>query len=238
MAVAVAVVAVVLQMVYVEAVRSQARPDEFTMYRLEVAVEDGERLDDDDLKAVPVPQAFRETFRDAITSDELGNYVGERFERDAQQFDVLTFDLFQQPVGETLVAEIQDGKRLIALPVESKRLRGILRPGMTVDLAAPMRTRAGAAPRMMPVMEGVRVMAVGQRSLIEERARSDDRTRNFTHIHVQVTPEQWRTLATIEKMAVGPFELALRNPADNQRGLIPAGEINPRVIELIDRMGG
>jgi len=232
-AVIVAVIAVILQMVYIEAVRSQATPDTFRVYRLAVSYEAGDTLRERDLEENIVPEQFKDVFLGAITSEDLQNYVGEELQQSARQNEVLTFDLFEQSIESKLVNQISPGMRLIALPVDNKRLRGVLRPGTSVDLIATFSQRAGL-PRVLPVMENVKVMAVGQRSLIEEQENTGRQSTNFTHIHIQVTPLQWRALSILEKLSIGPFEVAMRNPGDLSQGMIQAGEINPILLDMID----
>lgn len=240
-AVVLGVVAVILQMIYVQWVKSAAGTDEFTVYRFEVGLEKGEELQQDDLEAVPVPVRFRETFRGAIKSDQLENYLGSRLERPTQQSDLLTFELFQEPVGRTLALEVDPDKRLVPIPVQSDRLQGLLRPGDRVDLAAPIPVRGSTQPEVMPVMSDVRVMAVGRRSVIEEAEGVSDRMRSFTHIRIQVTPQQWLDLTRIENLATGPFFVAIRNPSrDGSSGLVeddvlpPPGQIYQPLLELIE----
>ncbi|MFW5682523.1 MAG: hypothetical protein ACOC1G_05900, partial [Phycisphaeraceae bacterium] len=165
-AVVLGVVAVILQMVYVQWVKSEAGTDEFTVYRFEVGLERGEELREDDLEAIPVPVRFQETFQGAIDADELENYLGTRLRQPAQQSDLLTYDLFQQRVGRTLALEMDPDKVLASIPVRGERLQG-LTPGDRVHLAAPIPRRGSSRPKVMPVMSDVRVMAVGEQTLVD-----------------------------------------------------------------------
>lgn len=234
-AVVLGVVAVVLQMVYVQWVKSEAGTDEFTVYTFAVGLERGEELREDDLEAVPVPVRFTDTFRGAIQEEDLANYLGTRLERPAQQSDLLTFELFQEPVGQTLAMELDEGESLASIPVRGERLQW-LRPGDIVNLAAAFPRRGSPRPQVMPVMSNVRVLAVGERTLIDEEAGAEGRRRSFTYINFKVeNEEQWLQLQQIELLANGPFFVSLRSAAE---GGASSGTINPDVLEMIGQVPG
>lgn len=240
-AVVLGVVAVILQMIYVQWVKSEAGTDEFNVYRFEVGLERGEELRRDDLETVPVPMRFQDSFQGAINADELENYLGTRLQQPAQQSALLTYDLFQQTVGRTLALEVDPDKVLVSIPVRGERLQG-LKPGDRVHLAAPIPHRGSARPKVMPVMSDVRVMAVGEQTLVDEEEGFENRQRRFTHISIQMPSEQWLQLEQIELLATGPFYVALRSPAKNPETLWGGGEsplpeqgtINTELLRMIE----
>jgi Flp pilus assembly protein CpaB len=230
-----AIVAVILMNIHVEVVRRQARPGEFTVYRLENRVRVGDTLRERDVRAVRMPEDFREAFHNAVDPTGLRARIGQPFKRAAERGGVLTYDLFIDADEANLDRLISRDMRLVALPVNARTLPGNLRPGMFVDIEAPFVTGAAGGPRVMPVMEFVRVMAVGRRSVIDEQADAEGRQTTFSTISIEVTPEQATQLAMIQSVAAGDFMLHLRNPADTSQPKIPMGGINPAVLSLIDQ---
>lgn len=230
----VGIVAVILMNVYVEMVRRQARPGEFIVYRLETRAQPGDRLQERDVKAVRMPEDFKEAFSNAVDSTGLRARLGEPFKRSATRGDVLTYDLFIDPEDNNLDRLISRDMRLVALPVNSRTLPGNLRPGMYVDIEAPFPGRGGV-PNVLPIMEYVKVLAVGRQSVIDERTGEDSVSRSFGTISIEVTPEQATQLSVIQSGAIGEFQLHLRNPADTSQPKIPSGGINPQVLAMIDQ---
>lgn len=231
-----AVVAVVLMNVNVEMVRSQARPGEFTVYRLEASIQPGDVLRERDLSEVRVPEEFEDAFGNAVDATGLNARVGEVFRRSAARGAVLTYELFLEPEGGNLDGLIARDMRLIALPVNPRSLPAVLRPGMFVDIEMPLRGE-GSLPRILPVMEYVKVLAVGRHSIAEEQQTAARRSNTFSTISIEVTPQQATQLARISAAAAGDFIIHLRNPADTRQPKIPTGGINPTVIDLVEASG-
>jgi Flp pilus assembly protein CpaB len=237
-AVAVAVVAVILMNVYVSMARREAREGEFIVYRLNRAVQAGDRLNERDVEAVAVPQRFRSAFANAVDADGLTTRVGSAFERAANSSDVLTYDLFVAPEGDELDRLVGRDMRLVALQVNSSSLPGTLRPGMFVDIEAPFASQ-GALPNVLPVMERVKVLAVGRRSVVDQSSGSGSSRGgsmgSYSTISIEVTPQQATELSMVQKIAAGDFELHLRNPGDMGTPKIPTGGINPEVLRLVEQ---
>ena len=115
-------------------------------------------------------------------------------------------------------------------------LPGNLQPGMFVDIEAPFSVVDGGST-VLPVMEYVRVLAVGNVSIVDQESTRGGRPRNpgsYRTISIEVEPNQATDLSMIQKIAIGDFELHLRNPADQSTPKIRAGGINPEVLRLIE----
>ena len=235
LALVIAGVALVLVNGYIEYVRSQAREGQFIVYRLNSSVEPGEELEQNMVNEVAVPERFDNSFNDAIRRDGLEAKLGQPVLRYAQRNDVLTYSLFTDPDENALDRRIEDGSRLKALPVNPRTIPGVLRPGMYVDIEAPF---PGGGPNVMPVMERVRVMVIGDYSIVDESeagTNAPDSFGNFSTISVEVTPEQATQLAEITKLITGDYEIHVRNPGDRGHPKIEDGGINPDVLELLDQ---
>ena len=234
-ALAIAVVAVILVNLYIGYVRSQAREGEFMVYKLMTSVEPGDTLREEMIEPHPIPDSFKDSFSDAVTEEGLQTQLDQQVQRYAARNDVLRYDLFIPPTQNELDRRISDGMRLVALPVETQRIPGDLRPGMYVDIEAPFRTGQGV--RILPVMEQVKVMIVGDFSIVDatEAGSNDVSVSGYRNISVEVTPEQATQLATVSNMITGNFEIQVRNPGDDARPKIPEGGLNPRVVQLIEQ---
>lgn len=232
----VAIAAVVLVNVYIEIVRRHAQPGGFTIYRLNRAVRPGDKLNERMVDPIRVSEQFEDAYNNAVGEEGLPAYLGEPFQRSASANDPLTSNLFIAPDDDEIDRQISPQKRLIAIPVNSKHMEDVLRPGMYVDIEAPF-PGSGTMPNVLPVMELVQIMAVGDRSVIdEESADASQRGRGgrYSHILIEVAPIEATQFSKITKLATGDYELHLRRPGDSDRPKIPDGGINPRVLQLIE----
>ena len=226
-------IAVVLVNVYVETAKRSARPNSFTIYRLTRSLEPGDKLSQRDVEPMEADERFRDFYSNALDEAGVQTRLGETVYRPADMGAPLTYDLFRQREEDDLDRRITEGMRLVALPVNPRTLPGTLRPGMYVDIEAPFQTRAGTI-KVLPVMERVRVMAVGRRSVIDEANEAGGRMGNFSTISIEVEPRQATQLSMIEKLATGDFELHLRKPGDDTVPKIPTGGLNPDVVAMLD----
>lgn len=237
-AAAVAVAAVIVVNLYVAMIKRQVAEDSFIVYRLATTLKPGDKLAGKDVRAVPMPRKYRDSF-DGMVLEESGDgdasltaQLGLRIKLPARRNQFLTYDLFTDPSDIELDTRISPNMRLVALPVNPRTLPGSLQPGMNVDIEAQF---PGGNINILPIMENVQVFNVGMRSIADDSADSGRATRNFTTISIQVTPEEATSLEKIKKLVIGDFELHLRNPSDNSTPKIPDGGINPTVLRLIER---
>lgn len=233
----VAVAAVIVVNLYVAMIKRQVHEGEFTVYRLVTTLKPGDKLAAKDVKAVPMPRRYRDSFDGMVLEDSGGGdasltaQLGLRIKLPARRNQFLTYDLFTDPSDVELDTRINPNMRLVALPVNPRTLPGSLQPGMNVDIEAQF---PGGTINILPVMENVEVFSVGTRSIADETDTGRSQ-RNFTTISIQVTPEEATNLEKIKKTVLGDFELHLRNPSDNSTPNIPDGGINPMVLRLIER---
>jgi Flp pilus assembly protein CpaB len=231
-----ALLAVILTNLYIETVRRQSSQDAVVVYLLTRPVRPGDTLRGQDVKAHRFPKAFADSFKEMGAMDEQGLNIRltnrNALQRPASQGDLLTYRLFDPPTSLELDRNIKVGHRLKSLQVNSRTLPGALREGMFVDLAAPFNTGNGV--EVLPVMEHVQVIALGTRTIFDQS--EEGRTpRSFQTITIQVESQQALQLTAIERLALGDFELHLRNPGDNTTPNIPDGGINPRLLALIEK---
>ncbi|MEM8783911.1 MAG: RcpC/CpaB family pilus assembly protein [Planctomycetota bacterium] len=233
-AVILAVAAVVLVNLYVAASRRSVQSDEFVVFRMDVQKSPGDVLAAADTSPVRVPMSLRESFAGAVAPNAAGDAparVGDPLTRPVEPGDILEarhFDLQTQDETRLL---IRPGMRGIAIPVQSQSLPDPIRPEMMVDIEAPFRGRGGRL-RVMPVMEMVRVVAVGTTNIVDER-RGSGAGSGVSKITLEVTPQHASDLEFILSQVAGEFRVHTRNPADTERPKIGGPGVNPEVMKLL-----
>ncbi|MEM7624880.1 MAG: hypothetical protein AAF333_04550 [Planctomycetota bacterium] len=228
-------VAVVMVNVYIIGVKNSVKEGEFQFYRLRVAKDVGQVLSNDDVELVSVPESFRNSFRDVVEVDNgQPSRLGDPFTRRALQNEPLTNRMFDDLTADESRRLISPDFRGVALPVVSKLLPDPLKAEMRVDLLAPVRGPGGRQESMV-VMENVRVVSVGQRTILDEKSGGRGGG-NFETLTVEVRPHEAVLLEEItrEVQKSGVFSVLLRSPEDRLPTFIPDGGINP---ELLARMG-
>ena len=239
------VIAVVILSFYIQSVKSQVAAQQFTVFVLERNIKPADRLNVKDWKAVSVPDkpVFRTGFEglNAIISNNGSDEAlraqitgGKQWEITAQKGAVITHAFFTRP-QELADLDIEAGKVRIALPIKSNLTPGGLRPGMYVDLAAPMLT-GGQIPQTMIVMQNVRIKSVGTYTLAEESTGDQSRTiRSFNSVSIDVDQDVAIALSTLEKMVkvIGQFEIFIAPEGATRIPDWVPGKVNPMVLEQV-----
>ncbi len=238
--------AVIILSVYIQNVKDQVAAEQFTVFVLTKKVRVGDSINRKDWVGIPVPKrdVFVKGFGDlgAIVSmngrdDELQANItgGKKWEVNAPDGSIVTYAFFTKQLDRTEL-DIDEGCVRVALPIKSKGTPGGLRPGMRVDIAAPM-TTGGQIPEVKKVMHHMVVKSVGTFTLAEEGAGENTKQiRSYNSISIDVTPEIATQLSTLEKMvkAIGEFEIYIAPQTEREQPWSgKLGTINPEVMELI-----
>ena len=230
-----ALAAVVLVNLYIIGIKASVREGEFQFFRLRVSKDVGELLTLDDVQLVGVPESYADAFRDVVEPNGAGEplRLGDPFTRRAQQGEPLTSRMFDDLAGDASRQLINEGYRGVSLPVVSKLLPDPLKAEMRVDILAPVRGPGGRRD-ILPVMENVRVVSVGQRNIVDETAGNRARGGgSYETLTVEVRPEEAVLLETItqEVQKVGVYSVLLRSPEDQRPSFIEDGGISQDVLE-------
>lgn len=222
--------AVVAHLVTVDAASKSAVEKTVTVYQTRRALEAGDTVEAKDLRTTPCPVRFIDTFPGAITTEkELSTLVlNRRVRRDVAENAIITSEDFIAGGGgsDSLIGK---GKRLATLPVDKDFVSGLIRPESRVDISVAITPRNGQLT-VLPVMEGVRVVGVGDRTKNSPDTRS---SRSYNKISIEVTAAQSQTLATIMRyLPDEEFIFTLRAPGDTDRTIIGGG-INPEVLKAL-----
>jgi Flp pilus assembly protein CpaB len=235
-ALALGVLAMVLNLAYIQLVKSQVSEGTLTVYQFNRPIKANRPLQRDDLTPRRIPESFRDSVQAMgwVLESDLSNRIGMSLQEDVPQGAMLSFSQFQLNANRRMDEQITRDKRLISLPINSRTVPGALRVGMYVDIEAPFST-GGSYAQILPVLEHVQIQALGTQTIVDQEA-GDRPTRSYQTITIEVSPEEATQMATIQRLAAGDFELQLRNPTDTRRVKIPEGGINPAVQSLIARI--
>jgi Flp pilus assembly protein CpaB len=239
-----ALVAVVAVNLYIFHVKREVEGDSFTVYTLTRTIRPGSKLSQADVKPVPMPSKYINTFFGpsgigAVDKLDFDSKLakGELFLRAAEQNEFLTHKLFTTDESYKLTTTISPGQRLVFLPINSKMVPGTLAPGMFVDSEARF-SKGGAIPDVLTVMERVQVKAVGSKTIADE-VDGSGRPRamgSYQGISIEVSPKEATQLSEIERLAAGEFEIHLRNPIDTLTPKITGTlGINPEVLSMVEK---
>ena len=231
-----AVIAVILVNVYIQLDRSGRTDKLIKIYRLNVNVRPGDKFNRADVTMDQLPERYRNAFGPGLIVGDvaLQNRIDQRCLRPATQNTVLTHSLFTESGDMPTLPVPGPGLRQIPILVDSHKALGVLRPGSIVDIEAPFKV-GGRIPLVLPVMEKVKVWAVG-RQVLGDPARGA--ATSYRTITIEVEPWDATYLSMIEKLAEGEFELHLRDPADEEYPKTDGPGINPQVIKLVEEALG
>jgi|GEM_PF-5272770 len=233
-----AVVAVILMNVYIEVVKQQNKTDSFTVYRLRLSTQPGDRLDDDSVEAMQVPATpdFETAFEGFVRRDPSTSgpdRLGDAFTRHGARGEFLTHRMFSPIDKRETEKLVRPGKVIYSVPVTRTNLVSVVRPGSEVNLQGLF--RINGENRSVFVMTGVRVAAINGLSwLTEEDSDRGKRIGSFVALDLEINPQDALSLMSLTKQIVGgTYEIALRNPSDSAEFT----GINPVLIDLTDHVG-
>ena len=241
-AVIVALVAVVLINLYLVSQGKERAEDEVSVFFLNRTVEPGDKLKWDDIDEKRIPRRYEDAFGKAVRDRNfLDNKIKGKVpvSRIIPRGSVLMFAQFTGEDGSAGLLRPHRGMRLGALPVNSRTVPGSIQPGVIVDIEAPFGV-GGKIPKVLTVMERVRVKAVGTRTIDEQREEGGRRRamRSFRTITIEIEPMEATYLSMIERLAVGEFDLHLRDTADDGYPKTGRPGINPQVLRLLEKALG
>ena len=140
----------------------------------------------------------------------------------AEQSFVTTDDLLG-PNQNYLTDQLEKGKRLFGLTVNAESLAGgFILPGSTVDLIGTKRL-ANNNTETQTVLENIRVMAVGDKSTINEKQGDVRHSIIETTVTLEVSPEEAQVLAMWK--SVGEIKLSARAKNDTEK-------VNTKITKL------
>lgn len=166
----------------------------------------GARLSTDNLAVREVPKAWAHS--GAVLPDQFGRVDGQLLGHAIKSGEMLMWTQLESRRAPTFSARVEAGRRAVTVPVdEISSISGLLEPGDVVDLMVTV-DRNGQR-QTVPVLQGIEVMATGQRSV--DDARSGEK-RLYTTVTLDTDPQQARNLILARES--GRLTALMRNPGD------------------------
>ena len=140
------------------------------------------------------------------------------------EFSFVTADDLLGPNQNYLTDQLDKGKRLFGLTVNAESLAGgFILPGSTVDLIGTKRL-ANNNIETQTVLENIRVMAVGDKSTINEKQGDVRHSIVENTVTLEVTPEEAQILSMWK--SIGEIKLSARAKDDNEKLNIKSAKLN------------
>lgn len=148
----------------------------------------------------------------AVAPENFERIDGQTLAFPVKSGEMILWGLLEAQKAPTFSARIEEGRRAITVPVdEINSISGMLEPGDVIDLIFTV-DKLGRK-RSAPLLQGVQVMATGQR-VVDDTASGE--RRQFSTLTLNTTPAQARDLIAARES--GKLTALLRNPQD-QGGL-------------------
>ncbi len=170
-----------------------------------------------DLVAVPehnLPSKILISFEQVKDKSLNKNFIENSF---------VTEDDLLKDNQNSLTDQLEKGKRLFGLTVNAESLAGgFILPGSTVDLIGTKRL-ANNNTETQTVLENIRVMAVGDKSTINEKQGDVRHSIIETTVTLEVSPEEAQVLAMWK--SIGEIKLSARAKNDTEK-------VNTKITKL------
>ncbi len=234
-----ALAAVIMVILYTQMVRAQTAVETITVFTLRRSVEPGDMLDRTrDIREVRVPKGLEDAVNLALNpvigDEALRGELDRPVQRSARSGTLLTYPLFRGDADrDRLIPD--DGRVHTEIPIMPRYAPGTLRQESFINIHAPFPSEGGGPLRMIPVLERVRVVMVGQvRTEDVDGARGG---RAFQNITIDIDQVDEVALENIKRITrdYGEFAVTVRSGGRDRRWDARPGQlqINPDVIDLL-----
>lgn len=147
----------------------------------------------------------------ALAPGDFERVDGQALAYPVKSGEMVLWSLIEAQKAPTFSARVEAGHRAITVPVdEINSISGMVEPGDVIDLMLTLDQKGRKVT--FPMLQGVQVMATGQRSV--DDPKSGER-RQFSTVTLDTTPEQAQDLIVARES--GKLTALLRNPQDTQR---------------------
>jgi pilus assembly protein CpaB len=146
----------------------------------------------------------------ALMPDQFDTFDGKVLAYGVKAGEVILWSMLEGKKSPTFSARLEEGRRAITVPVdEINSISGLLEPGDLIDLMLTVSQKD--KKYTFPVLQTVRVMATGQRSVDDPK---NGERRQYSTVTLDTTPEQAQTV--IMAREAGKVTALLRNPNDQR----------------------
>ncbi len=191
-----------------DAIEAKARGSQISVIVAKRELRRGERISTENVAIRPIPTDYAHS--NAVFPGDFERLDGQALAFPVKSGEMLLWSLIEGKKAPTFSARVDAGRRAITVPVdEINSISGLLEPGDTIDLMVTVDRKGKKIT--LPMLESVRVMATGQRSV--DDPKSGER-RQYSTVTLDTTPEQARNV--IIARDAGKITALLRNPQDKQ----------------------
>lgn len=166
----------------------------------------GENLSSDNVAVRAIPADYAQS--GAVVPEQFGSIEGESIGFDLKAGEMLMWSQIEGKKVPTFSARIESGRRAITVAVdEINSISGLLEPGDLIDLLVTLDQQGRKIT--VPLLQGVRVMATGQRSVDDPQSGEK---RLYSTVTLNTDPDQAQAVVVARES--GRLTALLRNPQD------------------------
>ena len=182
-----------------------------------------ERLSSDNLAVRPIPADFAHSL--AVRPEQFESIDGKVLTQNVKSGEAILQGMWDAPKAPTFSARVASGHRAMTVPVdEINSISGMLEPGDLIDLIVTIDQKG--RKNTFPLLQGVTVMATGQRSV--DDPRSGER-RMYSTVTIDTDVQQAQNIIVARE--AGKLTALLRNPQDK-------APIEGGAVDLAALLGG
>lgn len=225
-------VVMVIYNIHIEQVRSAARGESVTVYRLRRDARAREEIEMSDLREATIPRRVAESLGSPVYKQDIQSALQDPLRKSIEQNEVLVWAHFMAPGGTSDVAEIEIGMRGTTIEFDPRKSPGeLLRRGDHVDVLGILRPPGERVSRTFVILPAVKVIRVPGEEL---DGRGGSRSRYRT-VQVQVSPEVSKQLKNVMTWVEGSLWIDVRPSTES----LPqdAGKIHEDLDELPANVG-
>lgn len=166
----------------------------------------GESLSSDNVAIRAIPADYAQS--GSVFPEQFGSIEGEAIGFDLKAGEMLMWSQMEEKKVPTFSTRIESGRRAITVAVdEINSISGLLEPGDLIDLLVTVDQQGKKLT--VPLIQSVRVMATGQRSVDDPQSGEK---RLYSTVTLNTDPRQAQTVVVARE--AGRLTALLRNPQD------------------------
>ena len=209
-----------------EAIEARDRNNKVNLVVAKRELKRGDRLSTENVAVRAIPRDYAHS--SAIAPGDFERLEGQVLAFPVKAGEMVLWSLIEGKKVPTFSARVEAGHRAVTVPVdEINSMSGLLEPGDIIDLVASF-DRKGKKTTF-PLLQGVQVMATGQRSV--DDPKSGER-RQYSTVTLEATPEQARQVIVARE--VGRVTALLRNPQDKQTTAVSSKDLATLLSQQTD----
>ena len=191
-----------------EAIEAQGKANLMNVVVAKVKLQKGDVISSETVAVRAVPKEFAHS--NALMPNQFETFDGKTLAYGANPGEIVVWSMLGVNKKPTFSAQVEAGRRAITVPVdEINSISGMLEPGDLIDLMLTVSQQEKKFT--FPVLQVVKVMATGQRSV--DDPKSGER-RQYSTVTLDTTLEQAQSV--IAAREAGKLTALLRNPLDVQ----------------------